>query len=80
MAGSLLLTGQDAFWVRYLLSRELCRMKRPDLSDLLRAAGFEMQGRHLLIAIPEHLERTVDPVFCAAVLNSGLPADSAALC
>ncbi len=80
MAWSMLLTGQDAVWVRYLLSQELCRMKRPDLSDLLSVAGFEMQGRHLLIAIPGHLEMTVDPVLSAAVLNCGLPADSAALC
>ena len=77
MAWSMLLTGQDAVWVRYLLSQESCRIKRP---DLLTVAGFEMQGRHLLIAIPGHLKMTVDPVLSAAVLNCGLPVDSAALC
>ncbi len=40
MAWPLLLPRPDALWVRYLLSRELCRMKRPDLLDLPRAAGF----------------------------------------
>ena len=46
MAWSLPLTVQESFWVRYLLSRELWRMKRPDISDLLIRASFEMQGRH----------------------------------
>ena len=74
------LTMEESFWVRYLLSRELWRMKRPDVSDLLIRAGFEMQGRHLVIAIPEVRAWHLAPVLSAAVLNCGLPVDTATVC
>ena len=76
MSWSVPLTAQEIVWVRYLLSRELCRMKRPDVSDLLARAGFEMQGRHLVIAIPEAHAAHLDRVLSAAVLNCGLPVDT----
>jgi hypothetical protein len=75
----MLLSSSDALWVRYLLSRALYRMKRPELSDLLPAAGFEARGRDLYIAIPEAHDAQLTSVFSTAVLSSGLPFDSAVL-
>jgi hypothetical protein len=54
-------------------------MKRPELSDLLPHAGFEAHGRELFIVIPEAHDAQLTSVFSTAVLNSGLPFDSAVL-
>ena len=73
----MLLSSSDAVWIRYLLSRALYRMKRPELSDLLPHACFQAHGRELFIAIPEAHDAQLTSVFSTAVLNSGLPFDSA---
>jgi hypothetical protein len=54
-------------------------MKRPELSDLLPDAGFEAHGRELYIAIPDADDTRLNSVFTTALLNSGLPFDSAVL-
>ena len=69
-----------AFRLRYLLGRELYRMKRPEISDLLGSAGFEAQGRELVIAIPGPHTEYLASVISAALLNCGLPFDTAILC
>ena len=74
------LSSQNIFWLRYLLSRELQHMKRPEVSDLLARAGFEARGRELFIAIPETHAASLTPVFSTALLNCGVPFDSAVLC
>ena len=59
----MLLSSSDAVWIRYLLSRALYRMKRPELSDLLPHAGFEAHGRELFIVTPEAHDTQLNSVF-----------------
>jgi hypothetical protein len=55
-------------------------MERPEISDLLAGAAFEVQGRDLWIAIPETHDERLNPVVSTALLNCGLPLDRAIVC
>jgi hypothetical protein len=74
------LSQHELAWLRFRLSRELNRMKRPEISDLLADAAFEVQGRELWIAIPETHDQRLNSVFSTALLNCGLPLDRAVVC
>jgi hypothetical protein len=74
------LSATENSWIRFLLGRELHRMKRPDISDRLEGAMFRLQGRELWIAVPGASGERFAAVLTEAGLNCGLAVDSAQIC
>jgi hypothetical protein len=74
------LSATENSWIRFLLGRELHRMKRPDISDRLECAMFRLRGRDLWIAVPGASEENFAAVLTEAGLNCGLSVDSAQVC
>jgi hypothetical protein len=80
MVWCLPLTPVENTWIRFLLSRELHRMKRPDISDGLEFAVFAMQGRQLCVSMPGAWEQRMASALGEAILNCGLAVESAHIC
>jgi hypothetical protein len=74
------LSTKEVIFLRHLLSRELSRMKRPDVSDLVTRANFAVEGRHLFVLLSEPSLEQLDSLLNTAALNCGLPIDYATVC
>lgn len=74
------LSRQQALIVRFVLSRELHSLHRPEFSDLLDRAEFAVDGRTLFVRLHSEPKPAIEAAINLAALRGGLPVDQATVC